>query len=82
MCAVDLNEDDRLDLAVACWHAGQCEVLLNQGKGRFQTAGRYHTGKMSSCVASGDLDGDGLNDLVVTNVEGKTVTVLQNTSSR
>jgi len=37
---------------------------------------------MSSCVASGDLDGDGLFDLVVANSEGKTVTVLKNTSHR
>ena len=78
----DLDADGDVDLAAACWHAGQCEVLLNQGKGQFQTAGRYPTGKMSSCVASGDLNGDGLDDLVVTNADGKTVTVLENTSSR
>jgi hypothetical protein len=82
LCASDLDADGDPDLAVACWGLNGCAVLRNQGAGRYELAGIFETGKMASSVASSDFNGDGLNDLVLTNVDGNTITVLTNTSTR
>jgi hypothetical protein len=72
----DLNGDGRPDLLVtnACGDSSNCMgdglvgVLLGNGDGTFQTAVSYDSGGVySEAVATGDVNGDGKVDLLVTN---------------
>jgi Bacterial Ig-like domain (group 3)/FG-GAP-like repeat len=79
---VDLNGDHKLDLAMSI---GMCEafnsqscvgVMLGNGDGTFQTAIRYSlpgVGAMS--LATGDVNGDDIPDLLVASQCGKFCTV-------
>ncbi|HEY3243886.1 MAG TPA: VCBS repeat-containing protein, partial [Phycisphaerae bacterium] len=81
----DLDGDGDLD-AVATYareHPIDAEqsslvVLLNAGDGVFHSDARYECGDYPGSVAIGDLDGDGLNDLAVTNTYSGQVSVLIN----
>ncbi|MDO9399544.1 MAG: FG-GAP-like repeat-containing protein, partial [bacterium] len=53
-------------------------VLINNGNGTFATKVDYETGVSSYSVTMGDVNGDGKNDLAVTNGDNKTVSVLIN----
>jgi FG-GAP-like repeat/Bacterial Ig-like domain (group 3)/FG-GAP repeat len=72
----DLNGDGILDLVItnACPEScvsgslGVVSVLLGNGNGTFQTAVPYSTGaQVADFAAIGDVNGDGVPDLVVTN---------------
>jgi hypothetical protein len=58
----DLNRDGHLDLAVTNFGSREVSVLLGKSDGTFAPEQRY--GTEGSPVAAGDLDGDGLPDLV------------------
>jgi hypothetical protein len=75
VAVADLNGDGKLDLVVADYCSGQgCDgygevsVLLGNGDGTFQSAVTYSTGAyLAQSVAVGDVNGDGIPDVVVAN---------------
>jgi hypothetical protein len=76
MTLADLNRDGFLDLAIAGGLSNQVGVLLNDGGGGFGEESLHGTGDYAGHVAAGDLDGDSWPDLVVTNRDDATVSVL------
>src|SRR5207244_2761218 len=63
----DFDRDGTLDLAVTndATYPGSVRVLLGNGDGTFQTAQGYAVGYVATSVTVGNLDGDGIPDLVV-----------------
>jgi hypothetical protein len=67
----DFNGDGNLDLATANFGAGSAphgsvSLLIGTGYGTFLPARNQPTAGRPSCLAVGDLDGDGIQDLMVT----------------
>jgi predicted nucleotidyltransferase len=65
----DVNNDNRLDVAVSDLHNGNVVVLLGDGNGSFSNKTSYSTGNYSfpSSVAFGDFNNDSILDIVVAN---------------
>jgi hypothetical protein len=84
VCAADLDQDEDIDLAVACggplYDDGMdsVSVLLNNGDGTFEAAENYASGNGPYSIVSADLDFDGDIDLAVLNRAAGTVSVLKN----
>jgi hypothetical protein len=74
----DFNGDGHPDVVTDSWGTNQIELLLGDGKGGLQTPGRYFaTGhRPYERLRSADFNGDGLPDIVTTNLDDGTVTVL------
>ncbi len=89
--SADLDGDGDNDLAVAnrgAFHSGLKEyinssvsVLLNNGDGTFASKIEYTGGDSPTSVLSDDLDGDGDNDLAVTNQFSYNISVLLNSGN-
>ncbi|HVW96143.1 MAG TPA: FG-GAP-like repeat-containing protein, partial [Mucilaginibacter sp.] len=82
--AADLDGDGRPDLAASNFNSNKVSVLRNissPGSISFAGSQAFTVGANPAGTAMGDLDGDGLPDLVVANNGGTTVSVLRNTSS-
>src|SRR5262249_12421580 len=81
---VDLNGDGNLDLVVSDsttdrttkQAVGVISIQLGKGDGTFQTAVTYPAGTDAESLAIGDLNGDGIPDVVVSNLRAGTVAVL------
>lgn len=69
MVAADFNGDGRLDLAVVGDYVspGGIAILLGNGDGTFSAGAHFAADKDFGLVATGDFNGDGIPDLVVTN---------------
>lgn len=82
LAAVDVNNDGFLDLAVAnaeaATGAGDISVLLGNGNGTFQAAENLPslpTGDYPYYVIGGDFNGDGNQDLAVSNFGANSVSI-------
>jgi hypothetical protein len=78
IAAGDFNGDGKLDFAVESWGDNAVEVLFGTGKGGFAAPGRrFAVGKMPyQRLRSADVNRDGKPDLLTTNFEGNSVSVL------
>ncbi len=76
--AADFNGDGHRDVVTDSWGTNQIELLLGDGKGGLQTPGKYFgTGhRPYERLRSADFNGDGIPDIVTTNLDDGTVTVL------
>jgi len=72
----DLNNDGKLDLAVASIGTNTVSIFLGNGDGTFQARTGYATGTGPRTVVIGDLDGDGKLDLAVSNQSAGTTSIL------
>ena len=61
---------------VANENDGTVSVLLNNGSGGFGAATAYTVGRLPTGVVIGDMKGDGIPDLAVTNYGGNDVSIL------
>ena len=78
--AGDLDGDGDMDLVSLNYGSDSLSVLLNDGAGSFSVKAAIDLGASAQPVAvvAGDLDSDGDLDLAVSNLGGKSVTVLLN----
>jgi hypothetical protein len=75
----DFNGDGHIDIAVAIdggATAGSIGLLLGNGDGSFQAAGRYPIGHTPASVATGDFNGDGRADLAIANYSDSNISIL------
>ena len=77
--AADLNGDGNLDLVdYVNGGVGQVSVQLGNGDGTFQPAVSYTSGANGQSVSVGDLNGDGIPDIVVPTNDGTLAVLLGN----
>lgn len=78
---VDFNQDCAMDLAVTNFLDNTVSVFLGNsvsgcGDGTFSTPYSYQTGEHPYSIDTGDLNEDGIQDIVVTNITENTTSIL------
>ena len=81
ICAADLNDDGRPDLAVTLGWDSSIVVLPNNGDGTFASGTTYPIGVPPGYIAAADLNGDGHLDLAASSGFANLVVVLLNDGS-
>jgi FG-GAP-like repeat len=78
IAVADFNGDQNPDIAVESWETNQVEILFGNGHGGFSTPGPLvSVGRMPyQRLRAGDFNKDGAADIVTTNFEGKSLTIL------
>jgi len=78
VAVADFNGDGKPDAVTDSWGNNQIELLLGDGKGGILTPGRYFTvgHRPYERLRSADFNRDGLPDVVTTNLDDGTVTIL------
>jgi hypothetical protein len=77
--SADFNNDHKLDLAVANYGTNDVSILLGNGDGTFQTATRVGLNdgaERALGITSGDFNGDGNPDIVVSNYKSDDLSIL------
>jgi hypothetical protein len=77
LVAVDLNHDDKLDLAVANSGDNTVSILAGNGDGTFLVRPSVTVGQRPSALAWGDFNHDTKPDLVVVNQNDPSISILQ-----
>ncbi|MGI8687688.1 MAG: FG-GAP repeat domain-containing protein [Thermomicrobiales bacterium] len=74
----DLNGDGKPDLVVSNYNDGTVSLFLGNGNGTFtpKAGSPFAAGSTPNFLAVGDVTGDGKKDIVVTNTNANTVSVL------
>jgi hypothetical protein len=81
VAAADFDLDHNLDLACVAASDPIVSVWHNQGMARFATYSEFGAGRGPMQVVAADLDGNGSPDLVVTNRDSDSITILMNLAS-
>jgi len=85
----DVNLDGKLDVMVANYGPSDHNISVYRNTsasavinaGTFAARVNYDVGQEPTCVTIGDIDGEGLPDILATNFNSKTVSVLRNISA-
>lgn len=81
-CALaDANADGVLDLFVGAFRSREILLPLGDGEGGFRAVDRKPINGNPWMIAAGDVDGDGLADVVSVNSWGNTLSVLKSTGT-
>ena len=86
VASADLNGDGKPDAVVTNWYDGTVSVYLNttapgDSVPSYAAQQTFAVGNAPAAVKAVDVNGDGIPDLIVTNLQDKTVSVLLNTTT-
>ena len=79
LVAADFDADDDVDLAVASFGGGFVRILSGDGLGSFTAVTDLPAGRAPNYLRTGDFDGDGRADLVVSDLASSSLVMFRST---